>query len=206
MKLFLSSFRLGDDPQKLSDLFLRNKKVAVIANAVDHATDAERDERVTYEMNALRSIGLEPEELDLRKYFLDNSALATDVSKFGGVWLRGGNSFVLRKAMAYSGFDAYVLSMKANPDFVYAGYSAGVCVCGPTLHGVELCDDPHALPIDYHPEIIWEGLGLISYSVAPHYRSDHPESALIEQVVEYYQQNHIPYVPLADGEFITTSV
>lgn len=206
MKLFLSSFRLGNDPQKLSDLFTGNKKIAVIANAVDHAADAERDERVTYEMNALRSIGLEPEEIDLRKYFFDNSTLVSDVSKFSGVWLRGGNSFVLRKAMAYSGFDAYVLSMKKNIDFVYAGYSAGVCVCGPTLHGVELCDDSQALPKNYLSEIIWDGLGLISYSIAPHYRSNHPETEKIEQVVKYYQQNNIPYVPLADGEFIITSV
>ncbi len=206
MKLFLSSFRLGNDPHKLSSLFSINKKIAVIVNAVDHATAEERNERVVYEMNALQSIGLEPTELDLRKYFLDNHGLINQLSHFGGVWLRGGNSFVLRKAMAYSGFDAYLQNMKTDPDFVYAGYSAGVCVCGPTLHGVELCDDPQALPENYQPEIIWEGLGFIPYAIAPHYRSNHPETEKIEQVVNYYQQNNIPYVPLADGEFIVTSV
>jgi len=42
------------------------------------------------------------------------------------------------------------------------------------------------MPDGYSCEIIWAGLGLIPFCIAPHYRSDHPESALIDKSVEYF--------------------
>ncbi|MBV8212660.1 MAG: hypothetical protein JOZ08_05475 [Verrucomicrobia bacterium] len=40
----------------------------------------------------------------------------------------------------------------------------------------------------------------IPYCVAPHYRSNHPESLLIEKSVEYFIEQKIPFVVLRDGE------
>ena len=54
-------------------------------------------------------------------------------------------------------------------------------------------------------EPTWEGLGLLEYSIAPHYRSDHPESEAIETVVAYFEQHGIPYRALRDGEAIISS-
>lgn len=45
-----------------------------------------------------------------------------------------------------------------------------------TLRGIELVDDPSKVYEVYGTSITWEGLGLIDYSIAPHYRSNHPES------------------------------
>lgn len=41
MKLYLSSYRLGNSPEKLIKLFGADKKVAVISNAMDFAYDLE---------------------------------------------------------------------------------------------------------------------------------------------------------------------
>ena len=87
-------------------------------------------------------------------------------------------------------------------DFVYAGYSAGVCVLTPTLEGIHLADDPDAVPAEYPPEQIRSGLNLVPFCIAPHYRSDHSESALIEKSVEYFIEQKIPFIALRDGEAI----
>lgn len=51
-------------------------------------------------------------------------------------------------------------------------------------------------PAGYAAETIWEGLNLIPFYVAPHYRSGHVESAAIEQTVEYYIEQKLPFVAL----------
>jgi dipeptidase E len=45
-------------------------------------------------------------------------------------------------------------------------------------------------------------VGLIPHSLAPHYQSAHPESALIDSVVAYFMANDMPFKTLRDGEVI----
>ncbi|MDQ6985333.1 MAG: hypothetical protein Q9M91_01745 [Candidatus Dojkabacteria bacterium] len=45
MKLYLSSYQLGDNPERLAELFSKNKKVGVIMNALDWSTDLDRVEK-----------------------------------------------------------------------------------------------------------------------------------------------------------------
>jgi dipeptidase E len=66
------------------------------------------------------------------------------------------------------------------------------------LHHV---DDPRVRPYP-GSDVIWEGLGLLDYLVLPHYRSNHPESALIEQDVAYCSARGIAFRTLRDGEVI----
>jgi dipeptidase E len=58
------------------------------------------------------------------------------------------------------------------------------------------------VPAGYPEEIIWEGLALINYCLAPHFRSNHPESELIEQTINYFLNNKILFKALRDGEVI----
>lgn len=201
MKLYLSSYQLGNEPEKLTALIGDNKRTAVICNAIDSLRGTEREERVDRELNALKGLGLQPEEVDLRNYFGRPEATGEALSQFGILWIRGGNVFILRKAMALAGFDDIVSNL-LDDGIVYAGYSAASCVAGPTLHGIELCDDINLVPEGYPQETIWEGLGLIDYAIAPHYKSDHPESPMIDKVVDYFEQNTIPYKTLHDGEAV----
>lgn len=45
-----------------------------------------------------------------------------------------------------------------------------------------------------------DGLGLIGFSLAPHYGSSHPEAAAIDQVVKYFRAHDMPYRTIGDGE------
>lgn len=202
MKLYLSSYGLGSTPQQFAELVGKNKKVAVIANAWDASTPERRVSGLLERFKSVEDIGLQPEELDLRNYFNDPERLAEDLARFGAVWVQGGNSFVLLRAMHKCNFKAMAIDRINNEDLVYAGYSAGACVAGPTLQGIELVDDPYVVPDGYNDEVQWKGLGLIDFCIAPHYRSDHPESAAIEKVVDYFQTNHIPYQALHDNQSI----
>lgn len=205
MKLYLSSYKFGDDPQRLASLIGQNKKIAVISNALDFSRDIQRRNRGTEEeITELERLGLNPEEIDLRNYFGKSDELEAKMSEFGSIWVRGGNTFILRKAFKNSGFDNWLREQKNNKEFVYAGYSAGVCVLSPSLRGSDLTDDPNAEAEGYTNETIWDGLGIIDFAFAPHFESNHPESESIGREVEFYVKNGIKFESLHDGEVIVT--
>ena len=153
-------------------------------------------------MSALSTLGFDAEELDLRQYFGKPDALRERLALYGLVWIRGGNVFVLERAFHASGFDAVIKDMLAQDSIVYGGYSAATCLATPSLRGGDLVDDPDIVPDGYEKQFRWEALGLIGYEVAVHYKSDHYESAIIEQEVAYYETNNIEYKTLRDGEVI----
>ena len=205
MRLYLLSFRLGNHPQKLVDLVKYDMRAVVVVNACDHFSYKERSTRVQQEFAALQSLDLIPVELDLRNYFNDQQTqreLREVLADCGLIWVRGGNTFVLRRAMKKSGFDTIILGFLERDAIAYGGYSAGIVMLTPSLYGVNLVDDPDIIPTGYDPAIIWEGLGVIPYAIAPHYKSDHPESPATDNLVQYYIDNHMPFKTLHDGEVI----
>ncbi|MDA9129439.1 peptidase E [Candidatus Gracilibacteria bacterium] len=204
MKKYLSSYKLGDNPEKLVELFGENKKIAFIANTCDMYSDKnEKDERESSDISDLRKIGLDIEYLDLKNYFGKKTKLRNKLQEFGGVFVCGGNVFVLRQAYKLSGLDDILINYeKNNPDFVYSGYSAGICILAPSLKGLDIVDDPNVFPYDDIQETIWEGLDILHYSISPHYDSDHPESEDIEKEIQYCIKNKILFKALRDGEVI----
>ena len=202
--MYLSSFRLGNHPEQLLNLVGANKKVAVIANSIDFGNDPERRKAgVQREIDDLKKLGLQPEELDLRNYFGKSEELEAKLSEFGVLWVRGGNTFILRRAFKESGFDQWLIKQKNNKELVYAGYSAGVCILSPTLKGLEIVDDPNIISEGYKPETIWDGLDLIDFAFAPHFESPgHPETEAVSREVEHYKKEGIKYKTLHDGEAI----
>ncbi|MDO8497600.1 MAG: Type 1 glutamine amidotransferase-like domain-containing protein [bacterium] len=207
MKLYLSSYHLGNHSEKLKAMIGANKKAAVILNAMDFIQDpVKREESMRQELDDLKNLDLQPEELDLRTYFGKADELRLKLKEYGLVWVRGGNCFVLLRAMEESGFNKIIKEYRGKDELVYGGYSAGVCVITPTLKGTELVDDPVILPIGYKNQTIWDGVGLIHYSVAPHYHSNHPESEAINKTVEYFIENKMLFRTLKDGEVIIESV
>ena len=136
MKLYLSSNGLGNESDKLISMLSDNKRAAVIFNALDSSGDAERKlAAVNREIEILAGLGIEAVGFDLRLYFGRPESLKEEMANFGLVWVIGGNTFVLRRAMNQSGLDRFLEENRNNDDFVYAGYSAGVCVLAPTLRG-----------------------------------------------------------------------
>lgn len=203
MRLYLSSYKLGNYPKELIKLTGEKAKIAIIGNAGDgYGNIKERKESIGRQLFSLSNIGLIPKEIDLRKYFGKNKELATKLKEFDAVWVKGGNTFILRRAMNLSGFDKIIKKMLRKDEIVYAGFSAGWCILASSLHGLETVDDPNKIPKGYPKKIEWKGLDLINYRACPHYKSNHPESADVDKEVNFYKQNKIPYKVLRDGEVI----
>lgn len=198
MNLYLSSYRIGERSEELKAL-ARNSRAAVIVNALDNMSSDVRVSVSQREFEDLQSLGFEPTELDLRNYFDSDHEIAGALEGVGLVWVTGGNTFLLRKAFRASGIDRFLHANKAG-EIVYGGYSAGICILSPTLRGLEIVDDAAASAEGYPQTTIWEGLGLIPFSIAPHYKSDHPESEQVDATVEYFIEHKIPFIALRDGE------
>lgn len=204
MRLYLSSERLGERAGALLAV-VNGKRVAVIANGYDGASSMAREiyrTEVYDPMAEFRSLGLVPEALDLRAHFGDAQSLRTRLASYDLVWVMGGNSFVLRRAMKQSGFDHIIRDLLAEDAIAYGGYAAGAVVAGPSLRGLELMDDPFELPDGYDEPLVWSGLGLTAFAIVPHYRSRHPEAAAAEKVVSYMAARKTRYRALSDGEVI----
>jgi dipeptidase E len=201
VRLYLSSFRMGDQPERLVEVLGADRTAAVIANALDDQPPATREEGVQREFDALRELGIEARELDLRDYFDAPERIAADLGGHGLVWLRGGNVFVLRYALAASGADAALARLLRDDALVYAGYSAGPCALGPSLRGFEQVDDPAAVADAYGAEPVWEGLGVLDYVIVPHVDSpEHPESARCNALADHLRAAGVAIRTLRDGQ------
>lgn len=201
MRLYLSSYRVGDFGEELKKLVNKpHAKVAVIANAVDWSNDVQRiKDGIAKEFEDMKSLGFEPELLDLRDYF-GKPGLTDYLSNFDMVWVRGGNAFILLKAMKQSGFDEVVEKLIKPGKLVYAGYSAAFCAISPSLKGVELVDDVNATAEGYKDFEVWEGYGLVDFYPIVHFRSDHPESEDVEKEYEYVKSQGIKLKTFRDGD------
>ena len=205
MRLYLSSLRFGDGFDTLLAMAGQGARAGVIANAVDFIPPEQRAEyarNVHDPVAVLREHGLDAAALDLRDHFADPAGLAPVLARLDLIWVTGGNTFLLRRAMRQSGFDVLIGPLLAADALVYGGWSAGAVVACPSLKGIELIDDPNQLATGYDPEPIFEGLDLIDVQIVPHFRSDHPESAAAEHTRAYFEHNGIAYRTLRDGDVL----
>lgn len=204
MKLYLSSYKIGNNKEELRNWANEHdNNILVISNALDVFQDGERKTNSILEKSKeLEEFGFNIIQLDLRNYFNKPELLKSQIKKFKAFYVLGGNVFVLRQAMKLSGFDNYLREISSNPDYLYSGFSAGICVLASDLHGIHLVDEPKQDPYDYG-EVIWEGIGLIDYMPVPHFDSpEHPESHLMYDVVSYLQNHNLKYRTLKDGDVI----
>ncbi|MGF7122550.1 Type 1 glutamine amidotransferase-like domain-containing protein [Rhodococcus sp. BE178] len=168
MRLFLASYRFGLHVDRFVELVGGPGPIAVIANAADAWPARARDSAVVSDVVPLRRLGFSPSEVDLRHYVDRPAALAETLSGFRSVWVRGGNTFVLRAQLARSGADDVLRDLLRRDALAYAGYSAGACVMAPSLVGVDSGDDPGEVAPACGVPPRWDGLGLIDFSIVPH--------------------------------------
>lgn len=201
MKLYLSSEGIGNRLDDFMRLAGDNKRVAVVANAIDHYDKYTRETRVRKEKQRLRTLGLQPEELDLRKYFGDSSSLYERLMSFGSIWCRGGNVYNLRRAMILSQFDEVAVDPIRNGDIVYGGFSAAITAISPDLFGSDIVNEPYQIPEGYpDDEPPYTALGLVDYYMAPHYETDMPWRQAVLDYVDHLRANDREVVTLRDGD------
>lgn len=202
MKFYLSSYEIGNYGDQLLELFSgTSKRVGYISNALDRSfPNMEKIiARRSKDMKNLSDLGLFPEHLDLKEYFGNHIALSTKLQSLDGVFVSGGNTFILRQAFFLSGFDQWIHA-NLNSSFVYSGYSAGCCVLAPTLENLQIVDNPNDKPYSECTETLWKGLGILNYSFLPHYNSNHHESDDIEKELQYAISHKIPFKAFRDTE------
>jgi len=204
MKYYLSSYKFGNDFLRIKDLLPQGAKIGHINNSRDwigvNAIRKQKD--LEDEMAFLENLGFECEHLDLKNYFGRKHDLKQRLNKLDGVWVCGGNTFVLRQAMKLSGFDELFNDLQNRKNFFWGGYSAGICILCDSLKYIDQVDDANNFPYKEINESIYKGLGVFDYALLPHYRSDHFESELIEKEVEKCIEKKLLFKALMDGEAI----
>ncbi len=196
MRLFLSSYRAGNYAERLVELFGEGCKVALISNAKDYKTADERNQSVADVMKFLQDLGFDVDELDLRKYFNSKQDWRKYLKNYGAIWLSGGNTFVLCRALAAAGLNDAITEMVHNDELAYGGESAGAILATPSFYGVEHGDDPDVLPEGYTAPTPWEGLGLVSYHIVPHFGTWDAAG----QMINVLEAKDLQYVTSTDSE------
>ncbi|MEV0252002.1 Type 1 glutamine amidotransferase-like domain-containing protein [Nocardia sp. NPDC050712] len=201
MRLFLAGYRFGAHADRLAALVGAPGRVAVIPNACDAWPDA-WDAAVTSDFVPLRRLGYAPEVLDLREFIARPAELERALREFPLLWVRGGNTFVLRAQFARSGADVVLPRLLAEDALAYAGYSAGACLLTPDLHGLESTDDPAEVGPACGIETRWDGLGLVDHRIVPHVGSALDPDDLGKRLVADYTAAGIAHWALTDDSVV----
>lgn len=203
MKLYLSSQKLGNNVLELVELCWENKNVAVIANALDDKPNDYRTWRVKMEIEMLKSIWFEPEELDLKKYFGNPKALQDYLSKKSMVRIRWWSSFILNRAMIESGFNIVGVEMVKQNKIVYAWYSAALIVASMDLFGAEYVDDDKVIPGVYSKDVnpfYW--LGFLDFYLIPHIDTKEEWAKNVPLHIAKLKENNKKVITLKDWEVL----
>ena len=165
MKLFLYSLELthehagalnrlaGKDPREMS--------FALIENAADLIPN--RNDWLGGFRDMLKSNGYQIEVIDLQKWRGKEDKLKLKLAAKDVIWLGGGHTYYLRWILRATHADVIIRDLVSQGK-IYAGWSAGAVVAGPTTQYFDkMGDDP-----TMSPELIEEGLNLTKYVVVPH--------------------------------------
>jgi dipeptidase E len=193
MRMYLSSFRTGAHGHRLLELTGGHRRTALIPNAIDGLPSEARVAGLRRDLDDLGALGLDVALVDLR-----DPRSAAGLADYDVVWVRGGNVFVLRRALFDTGADATLVDLVRRGEVVYAGYSAGACVLAPDLTGLDRVDDPGAVASP-----IMTGLGLLDRPFVPHVRSPgHPETGACDAQSAAYTEAGQQHWALRDGEVL----
>ncbi len=139
-------------------------KIGLIENAADIIPNS--NEWLGGFREMLTDNGYRVEIIDLRKWMDDPSNLQEKLNSKDVIWLGGGHTYYLRWILEKTGTDRMIKDFVENGK-VYAGWSAGAIVAGPTTLYFDLMgDDPSDAP-----EYISNGLQLTETVVVPHFNN-----------------------------------
>ncbi len=218
IRLYLSSQGLGDNPELLQLPASSQKRALIVLNALDPYPSA-RQCALPDEMADLAALGYQSRELDLRNHFqrstdnhqhnLDKTSMLTSLlAQSDLIWVTGGNTFTLARAMTQSHFKEALnrASSLTQHTITYGGYSAGAAVAGPDLQGIQFMDDPNITPDLYDPDVAATSLNFVSHRIIPHVQSHSDDGVNADKALNYLTERNLEYRALQDGEVWVTSV
>jgi dipeptidase E len=169
---------------------------------MDGQPDDQRRAGVAREVTALEQLGFRPDHLDLRDHF-DRDDIGNRLDRYDLLWLRGGNVFMLRYALARSRADDALCDRLAAGSVCYGGYSAGPCVLSGPLAEFAEVDDPSVVIRTYGEPAPERGLDILPWVFVPHVESPgHPESEACERVAASYASAGVALRTFRDGEVL----
>ncbi len=204
MLLYLSSQKLGNRVDVLKKWIKEHdNKIILIFNALDAKGQDVIDKNVSEDKKLLEEVGFDVSICDLKNYFDCPEKLRADFTQCHAFCVMGGNVFLLRQAMKYSGFDQFLKGISSS-DYLYIGYSAGSVILSKDLSGFRGIDDE----VFYYSkeDFFYEGLSLIDYLFIPHYQSNYRKVELIHNLVEDCKKNDIRFQVVRDGDVIIEKI
>jgi dipeptidase E len=178
---------VGKDPQDIT--------IASITNPVDVYEDTDW---VKESVGSLEVKGSKAENVDLRQYQGKPDGLREKLASYDVIWISGGHTYYLRWLLRETGADQIIIDLVRDGK-VYAGWSAGACVAGTSIHHFEFSDDPKDTPA-----MIYEGLGLIDGVILPHMNTDDFVAGMTEANKKFIQEGYTTY-PLDDGQAVVVN-
>jgi dipeptidase E len=189
-RLLLASYGVGALPE-LVDGVVAGLRFGFVPTAA--GPEAQQKEWVQADLRQLEALGCEAETLDLAAIGADEMESA--LRGLDGVFLTGGNSYLLLWHARRSGFAEHVVPLLERGDLLYVGTSAGAMVAGPDLAPAANLDNRREVP-ELESSV---ALGLVPFTVLPH--DNDPEAlALHDEIVAAHPS--IPFIRLRDGSAV----
>jgi dipeptidase E len=186
-RLLLASYGVGALPEVV-DGKAEGLRLAFVAAAA--GPDAETKEWVQADRRQLEILGCEVWTLDLAQVEAD--AVKAVLRGVDGVFLTGGNSYLLLWHARRSGFAGLVPPLVEAGELLYVGTSAGAIVAGPDLAPAASLDDRSEVP-ELESSV---ALALVPFTVLPH--DNYPEARVRHDEI-VAANPAASFVRLADG-------
>lgn len=165
MKLFLySCYLLAPAHRDALHRLVGKPPEEITFAAIENALDVEQDTEgwISDSRNAIAVHPAQIEVVDLRNWRADRAGLRELLASKDVIWVCGGNGFYLRWILKESGADAIIRELVAEGT-VYAGWSAGAVLAGPTLQYFDRVED-----LSVVPQVYYDALQLTDIAVCPH--------------------------------------
>jgi len=135
-------------------------------------------------------------------YEMTSAHNATDpekaISQADAIFIGGGNTFRLVKALQDLGFIA-AIRRRVREGALYIGSSAGSNVAGPTIKTTK--DMPIVQPRSF------DSLGLVPFQISPHFQDPDPNSTHMgetqeERILQFLEENETPVLGMREGAWV----
>lgn len=135
-------------------------------------------------------------------YEMTSAHVATNpekaVSEADAIFIGGGNTFRLLKALQDFGF-IEAIRRRVREGAPYIGSSAGSNVAGPTIKTTK--DMPIVQPRSF------DSLGLVPFQISPHFQDPDPNSTHMgetqeERILQFLEENETPVLGMREGAWV----